>query len=72
MKMFEISNHLEQVQKIRGLLGDYDSPAGDIKRPPGMYLYLFDRRIRKLKQQERLAAKKLEQGLLKYIASSKT
>ena len=67
MKVFEISNHLEQIQKIRGLLGDHDSPVGKIKRPDGMYLYLFERRIKKLRQQERLAAKKLEQGLLKYI-----
>ncbi len=67
MKIRQIGIHLEQIQKIRGLLGDYDSPVGDIKRPDGMYLYLFERRIKKLRQQERLAAKKLEEGLIKYI-----
>ena len=67
MKTWEIANHLEQIQKIRGLLGDYDSPVGEIRRPDGMYLYLFERRIKKLRQQERLAAKKLEEGLVKYI-----
>ena len=70
MKIREISIHLEQINKIRGMLGDYDSPVGRIKKPEGMKTYLFERRITKLRQQERLAKRKLEQGLRKYMASA--
>ena len=70
VKTWEICNHLEQINNIRGLLGDYDSPVGRIKRPKDMKLYLFRKRVAKLRQQESLAKRKLEQGLRKYMASA--
>jgi len=71
MKIWEICKHVEQINKIRGMLGDYDSPVGQIKKPADMKSYLFQRRITKLRQQERLAKQKLEQGLRKYMASGR-
>ena len=67
MRIFEIGKQLDQANKIRGLMDDYDSTPGRIKKPPGMKKYLFENRIKKLRDCEAKAKKILEQDIKQYI-----
>lgn len=58
---------MDQVNKIRGMLGDYSTPAHLIKRPKGMKKYLFEGRIAKLKERERRAVELHTQELIRYM-----
>ena len=67
--MAEIQYHLAQVNKIRAQLGDFESGADDISKPVNMRTIVFDRRISRLKKHEKCTLDKLEDGLLRFIAS---
>ena len=66
MKVYRICREFEQANKVRGILGDYFSPAHLIVRPVGMRRARFRQLITKLKRHENRASELLGMGFNQY------
>jgi len=67
-KGWKIRAHLKQVARNRELIGDLTTPADQLKRPPGMKKYLWERRLAYVKYHEAEADRLFTEGILKYMS----
>lgn len=57
---------MDQINKLRGGMGDFQSPAHKIQRPKGMKKYLFERRVDRIARLEKKVERLLLQELSRY------
>ena len=66
MKVWKIIEINRTIVKLRTLLGDFDSPPDEIRRPKGMEKRTFRRRVQWLAKLEHQRAMIVAQGLAQY------